>query len=137
MSRKTLRFYRFGESILGEFDLFDYEFTGVHQKYPNRSNNDMDVYQADYLWSWNGYNGYGNIDFYKSSMTLCNKPGENESIMNVSSDSKRKPTSGKNYSTLYNDDSLEPLFNMMLQNLDISSAMSNEEWIDFIGNKSK
>ena len=130
MSRKTLKFYQYGESILSEFDLFKFEFTGVHQKYPPIGNNDLDVYCAGFIWSWNGYSGDGEIDFYKSSMCLCDERWERESIMRVSSDSKRQPTSGKNYSTLYNDKSLEPLFNIMLRELKIESAMSNEEWRD-------
>lgn len=132
MSRKTLRFNRFGESILSEYDLFDFKFTMVHQKYPNNPQNNSDVYQAHFNWSWNGYSGYGELDFYRSNMCVCNTFGENFSNMTVASNSKKQQPNGRSNCALYNDPSLEGLFSRMLPFVDMSNAMLHDDYIEFI-----
>lgn len=127
MSRSTLRANRFGESILGEFDLFHYSVKGIHQKYPNHPNNDPNVYQVRFDWTWNGYEGYGEIDFYKSTSELCNRFGENFSNMTVSSKSRRQQPNGRNNCALYNDSSLSRLFELILSQIDLSDAISYDE----------
>lgn len=130
MSRKTLKMNQFGECILSEYELFDYKFTTVHQKYPNNAENDPDVYQAHFNWSWNGYSGYGDIDFYKSKKRLCNTFGENFSNMTVASYSKKQQPNGRDNCALYNDSSLEELFNKMLYFVDLSNAMFYDDYIN-------
>lgn len=132
MSRKTLRMNRFGESILSEFELFYYSIKTIHQKYPNNPNNDSDVYQVRLNWIWNGYEGYGQIDYYKSTSSLCNKFGENESELSISSKSKRKQPNGRNTCSLYNDKSLSRLFELILSKINLSNTMSYDEWINSI-----
>lgn len=132
MSRKTLRMNRFGESILSEFELFYYSIKTIHQKYPNNPNNDSDVYQVRLNWIWNGYEGYGQIDYYKSTSSLCNKFGENESELFISSKSKRKLPNGRNTCSLYNDKSLSRLFELILSKINLSNTMSYDEWINSI-----
>lgn len=132
MSRKTLRMNRFGECILSEIDLFHYSVKGIHQKYPNNSNNDLNVYQVKFDWTWNGYEGFGEIDFYKQTATLCNKFGENFSNMTVSSKSKRQQPNGRHNCALYNDSSLSQLFELMLSQINLSNAISYEEWINSV-----
>lgn len=130
--RKTLRINRFGESILSEFDLFSYSIKTIHQKYPNNKNTDSDVYQVNFNWTWNGYEGYGEIDFFKSTSLLCNSFGENFSNMTVSSKSKKQQLNGRNNCALYNDDSLSQLFESMLSKIDLTNPMSYDEWINSI-----
>lgn len=130
--RKTLRINRFGESILSEFDLFSYSIKTIHQKYPNNKNTDSDVYQVNFNWTWNGYEGYGEIDFFKSTSLLCNSSGENFSNMTVSSKSKKQQPNGRNNCALYNDDSLSQLFESMLSKIDLTNPMSYDEWINSI-----
>lgn len=130
--RKTLRINRFGESILSEFDLFPYSVKTIHQKYPNNKNTDSDVYQVNFNWTWNGYEGYGEIDFFKSTSLLCNSFGENFSNMTVSSKSKKQQSNGRNNCALYNDDSLSQLFESMLSKIDLTNPMSYDEWINSI-----
>ena len=132
MSRKTLRMNRFGESILSEFDLFYYSIKSIHQKYPNNPNNDSDVYQVIFYWTWNGYEGCGKIDFYKSTSSLCSKFGENESEMSLSSNSKRIQPNGRNTCSLYNDKSLSQLFELILSKINLLNTMSYDEWINSI-----
>ena len=108
---------RFGESILSEYELFEYCFTEIHPKYPETSENDPDVYRATFVWSWNGYSGFGEIDFYKSQKCLCNIYGENTSNMTVSSSSKRQQPNGRGNCALYNDPSLAELFSKMLRSI--------------------
>lgn len=129
MSKKTLRMHRFGECILSEIELFNYSVKNIHQKYPNNPNNDSDVYQVKFNWTWNGYEGYGEIDFYKRTSTLCNKTGENYSNMTVSSKSKRQQPNGRNNCALYNDSSLNQLFEFILSQINLTDTMSYEEWI--------
>ena len=123
---------RFGESILSAFDLFYYSVKTIHQKYPNNKNNDSDVFQVNFNWTWNGYEGYGEIDFFKSTSLLCNKFGENFSNMTVSSKSKKQQPNGRNNCALYNDDSLSQLFELMLSKIDLTNPMSYDEWINSI-----
>lgn len=123
---------RFGESILSEFELFYYSIKTIHQKYPNNPNNDSDVYQVRLNWIWNGYEGYGQIDYYKSTSSLCNKFGENESELSISSKSKRKQPNGRNTCSLYNDKSLSRLFELILSKINLSNTMSYDEWINSI-----
>ena len=130
--RKTLRINRFGESILSEFDFFSYSVKTIHQKYPNNKNTDSDVYQVNFNWTWNGYEGYGEIDFFKSTSLLCNSFGENFSNMTVSSKSKKQQSNGRNNCALYNDDSLSQLFESMLSKIDLTNPMSYDEWINSI-----
>ena len=132
MSRKTLRMNRFGESILSELDLFYYSIKTIRQKYPNNPNNDSDVYQVSFNWTWNGYEGNGQIDYFKSTSSLCNKFGENESQLSISSKSKRKQPNGRNTCSLYNDKSLSPLFELILSKIDLSNTISYDEWINSI-----
>lgn len=135
MSKKTLRMNRFGECILDEIDLFSYSIKNIHQKYPTDKNNDPDVYRMVFSWAWNGYDGYGDIDFYKHSSMLCNVFGENESSMTVSSRSQRQQPNGRSNCALYNDSSLKPLFELILSRSDLTDAMSYDEWIESIQNK--
>lgn len=130
--RKTLRINRFGESILSEFDLFSYSVKTIHQKYPNNKNTDSDVYQVNFNWTWNGYEGYGEIDFFKRTSLLCNRFGENFSNMTISSKSKKQQPNGRNNCALYNDDSLSRLFESMLSKIDLTNPMSYDEWINSI-----
>lgn len=132
MNRKTLRMNRFGECILSEIDLFNYSVEAIHQKYPNLPNNDSNVYQVNFNWTWNGFEGYGEIDFYKRSAKLCNKPGEDLSNMTVSSKSKRQQPNGRQNCALYNDDSLGQLFELMLSQINLSNAISYDEWMSGI-----
>lgn len=129
---KTLRMNRFGESILSEFELFYYSIKTIHQKYPNNPKNDSDVYQVRFNWTWNGYEGYGEIDFFKSTSRLCNRFGENFSNMTVSSKSKKQQPNGRNNCALYNDDSLGQLFELMLSKIDLTNPISYDEWINSI-----
>lgn len=130
MSRKTLRMNKFGECILNEIELFNYSVKKIHQKYPNQPNNDPNVYRVKFNWIWNGYEGYGEIDFYKQNATLCNKFGENFSNMTVSPRSKRQQPNGRRNCALYNDSSLSKLFDLILSQIDLSKAMSYDEWIE-------
>ena len=132
MSRKTLRMNNFGECILSEIDLFNYSVKNIHQKYPNGSNNDPDVYVVYFSWTWNGYEGFGEIEFYKQTSTLCNKFGENFSNMTVSSKSQRQQPNGRSNCALYNDSSLSKLFELMLSQIDLSKTMSHDEWLKSI-----
>lgn len=120
MSGKTLRFNRFGESIMSEFNLFHYSVDKIHPKYSNSSEKDPDIYQVKFTWSWNGYDGYGEIDFFKSTITLCKEFGENFSSMTVSSNSKRQQPNGRSTCSLYNDSSLIPLFELILSGIDFN-----------------
>jgi len=129
MSRKTLRFNRFGDSILSEYNLFYYSIGIVHQKYPNNTQNNPDVYQVEFNWTWNGYDGYGEIDFYKSTSTLCKEFGENFSNMTVSSHSKKQQSNGRSNCALYNDSSLIKLFELMLSKINLANTISHSEWI--------
>jgi hypothetical protein len=113
-------------------DLFYYSIKAIRQKYPNNPNNDSDVYQVNFNWTWNGYEGCGKIDFYKSTSSLCNKFGENESEMSISSNSKRKQPNGRNTCSLYNDKSLSQLFELILSKINLSNTMSYDEWINGI-----
>jgi hypothetical protein len=122
MSRKTLRMNRFGESILSELDSFTFYVTDIYQKYPPGPCNNPDVYKLLFNWNWNGYNGYGEIHFFKSSHELCNKFGENESSMTVHSNSKRQQPNGRSNCALYNDASLEPLFCLILSKTNLEQA---------------
>ena len=139
MSRKTLRMNQFGESILSELDLLQFNFKGVHQKYPQDDIRNLDVCTVEFDWAWNGYDGYGKIDFYKSSMTVCNQFGENFSNMTISSKSRRQQQNGRHNCALYNDQSLENLFNYMLEDmlrdLDCSQILSRQEWIECVSKK--
>lgn len=132
MSRKALRMNCFGECILDEYDLFEYRFTTVHQKYPANPKNNPDVYQAHFEWSWNSYSGYGELDFYRSNMRVCNTFGENSSNMTVTSYSKKQQPNGRSNCALYNDPSLEGLFYRMLPSLDLSNAMLHDDYIEYI-----
>lgn len=132
MSRKTLRMNRFGESILSELDSFYYFVKAVHQKYQNSPNNNEDVFQVDFNWTWNGYEGYGEIDYYKHNSMLCNTLGENFSNMTVSSKSIKQQPDGRNNCALYNDAKLGQLFELMLSQINLSNAMCYEEWINHI-----
>lgn len=114
MSRKTLRMNKFGESILDEIELFTYHVKDIHRKYPDNPDNNMDVYTLFFNWAWNGYEGFGKIDFYQSSFTLCNVFGENESQLSISSSSKKQQPNGRSTCSLYNDQTLVPLLNMIL-----------------------
>lgn len=130
MSRKILKMNAFGESILDEYELFFYKLKNVHQKYPKNENNNPDVYQIEFDWEWNGYSGYGEIDFYKSTNKLCNEFGENMSNMTVSSKSKKQQPNCRNNCALYNNPSLEELFTKMINDFDTSKALSHDEWLN-------
>ena len=132
MSRKTLRMNNFGESIFSEIELLKFDFNCIHQKYPQEDIGKSDICKASFNWSWNGYDGYGEIDFNKSNMKVCNQFGENFSNMTISSKSKKQQQNGRNNCALYNDQSLEDLFNLMLRNLDCSLILSYKEWIEQI-----
>ena len=90
------------------------------------------MYQVNFNWTWNGYEGYGEIDFFKSTSLLCNSFGENFSNMTVSSKSKKQQPNGRNNCALYNDDSLSQLFESMLSKIDLTNPMSYDEWINSI-----
>ncbi len=134
MSRKTLRFNRFGESILSEFDLFNFEFKHIYQRYPAKDSR-QDICRAWFEWSWNGYKGYGEVDFYKSTNTVCNEKGENLSNMTIASYSQKQQVNGRSNCALYNDKSLEDLFNIMLKSADCSNILTYEEWLNELSNK--
>jgi len=112
---------RFGESILNEFDLFYIWVTDIHRAYSDTTNK-PDVYKVKFNWAWNGYNGYGEIYYLNSTKTVCNEFGENFSNMTVHSTSKRKPPNGRSNCALHNDNSLEELFNRILNMIDLSKV---------------
>jgi len=114
MNRKQLKINRFGECILSDIDSFTFFAKDIHQKYLPHPNNDPDVYSLLFKWCWNGYTGYGQIDFYRSNSTLCNIFGENESSITIHSESKRQQPNGRATCSLYNDQSLKPLFNLII-----------------------
>ena len=132
MSKKTLRMNSFGESILGEFDLFYYSIRSIHQKYPKNSGNNLNIYRVKFDWTWNGYEGYGEIDFDKTTSRLCNTLGEDESNMTISSKSKRQQPNGRHNCALYNDGSLSQLFELILSKTNLSNTMTYDEWINSI-----
>ena len=121
MSKKTLRMNSFGESILSEFDLFHIWVTDIHRAYPDTANK-PDIYKVKFNWVWNGYSGYGEIDYDNNIKTVCNVVGENFSNMTVCSNSKRQQPNGRSNCALYNDESLEELFNRILNMIDLSKA---------------
>lgn len=125
MSKKTLRMNNFGESILSEFDLFHIWITDIHRAYPDTVNK-PDIYKVKFNWVWNGYNGYGEIDYYRSTNTVCNSFGENFSNMTVHPNSKRQQSNGRSNCALYNDKSLEELFDRILNMINLSTT-ENEE----------
>jgi len=110
---------RFGDSIMSEIDLFTYSVIDIHRKYPERPNNDMDVYQVNLRWSWNGFTGYGDICFYMSTGELCNVLCENDSTLTIASDSRRQQPNGRSSCSLYNDPSMVPLLDMILTKSDL------------------
>lgn len=120
MNRKQLKFNRFGECILNEIDSFTFFVKDIYQKYPLHPDNDPDVFRLFFTWDWNGYTGYGQIDFYRSKSILCNKFGENESSMTVHSESKRQQPNGRSTCSLYNDQSLELLFNLIISKTNLT-----------------
>jgi len=114
MSRKELRMYNYGESILGEYHLFRcYNMLNAGFAYHEKHKPELKKLTFD--WEWNNYSGTGYIHFLEGTSTVINESGEKFSQMNVSSYSARKPTNGKMYSPLYNDESLEELFNIILR----------------------
>ncbi len=132
MSNKTLRALRFGESILGEYESFKYEVKCIHQKGSPSSIIDPDIYRIEFDWKWNGYEGYGAIDFYKSTSLLCNAQGNQESNMTIASWSRKKQINGRDNCPLYNDPSLAYIFETMLLQIDLKKTISFDEWINSI-----
>ena len=130
MSDKTLRALRFGESILSEYESFNYKVKCIHQKGSPDSIIDPDIYRIEFDWAWNGYEGYGAIDFYKSTSLLCNTQGNQDSNMTIASWSRRKQINGRNNCPLYNDASLAYIFDKMLLAIDLDKAITFDEWIN-------
>ncbi len=130
MSKKTLRMNRFGESIMGEYDLFYYRIRDIHRKYSDDLKDKEDIFQVKFDWVWNGYEGYGLIDYFKSAKVLCNIFGENESNMTIDSKSKRKQPNGRHTCSLYNDPSLASLFELMLSKINLDNTLTNKEWLE-------
>lgn len=122
MSKKELKMNRFGESIRCEIESFNFAVKRIKQKYPPNPENNPDVFRLYFKWKWNGYNGYGEIDFFKSTSSLCNIFGENESSMTVNSESKRQQINGRNNSALYNDSSLVEIFNLILSKTNLAQV---------------
>lgn len=118
MSRKTLRINNFGESIMSEFDLFYIWVTKIQQAYPKTANK-PNINKVKFNWHWNGYNGIGEIDYLINTKTVCNTAGENYSNMTVLASSKRQQRNGRSDCALYNDKSLEELFNRILNMIDL------------------
>lgn len=137
MSEKTLRMNRFGESIMGEYDLFYYRIRDIHRKYPDDFKDKEDVFQVKFDWVWNGYEGYGSIDYFKSTEYLCNEFGENESNMTIDSKSKRKQPNGRDNCALYNDPSLAPLFELMLSQINLDNTLTYGEWLEKVSQRYK
>jgi hypothetical protein len=120
MSRKTLRMNHFGESILSEFDVFYIWVTKIQPAYPETANK-PDINKVNFNWHWNGYNGIGEIYYLNNTKTVCNVIGENSSNMTVLASSKKQQPNGRSNCALYNDDSLEKLFNRILNMIDLSN----------------
>lgn len=137
MSKKTLRINRFGESIMGEYDLFYYRIRNIHRKYPDDLKDKEDVFQVKFDWVWNGYEGVGTIDYFKSTKSLCNKTGENESNMTINSKSKRQQANGRHTCSLYNDPSLALLFELMLSQINLDNTLTHEEWLEKVTQRYK
>ncbi|MBE6835152.1 MAG: hypothetical protein E7515_02735 [Ruminococcaceae bacterium] len=123
--KKELPFNRFGECILREYHLFDFRPIEVKRKYSANSNCDLDIYKMKFNWTWDGYEGYGELDFSISKGIVCNYYGEKNSFLSVYSYSKEL-SHGRYECGIHNDETLELLFNRMLQALDISKYIRNE-----------
>ena len=115
MSNKRLTIYDFGRKIMSEIELFDFEPLSIIPKNANKSN----IYSLSFSWSWNGYCGYGNIDYDSNTNEVCNEFGENFSKLTIDSNSLKQAQ--KYVSELYNDKDLLPLFTMILQKTDLKS----------------
>ncbi|MFA7204588.1 MAG: hypothetical protein WC188_12875 [Candidatus Caldatribacteriota bacterium] len=120
MNRKTLRFNRFGESILSEFELFTLWINNIHFAY-HSSVGKPNVIKVYFRWSWNDYIGIGEIYYYHDTKKLCNHFGENSSNMTISSNSKRQQSNGKHNCALYNDSSLARLFQKILEMINLDN----------------
>ena len=117
MNRKRLTIYDFGKKIMSDIESFNFVPKSIKPKYPN--NEHSEIYSLVFLWEWNGYNGYGTIDYNNHTNELCNEFGENSSKLVIHSDSRRQAQ--KNISELYNDPSLAELFDMILKKTDLQS----------------
>ena len=120
MNRKQLTIYDFGTKILSEIENFDFDVQSIRPKYPDNSDK-QNIMKLCFRWFWNDYDGYGEIDFDAKTNKVCNQIGENFSQMTVKSTSKRQAQ--KHVSELYNDRSLEGLFNYIIS----QSKQGNKE----------
>lgn len=116
MSKKRLTMYDFGKKIMSEKELFEFKPLSIT---PKNVTGKPEIYSLTFLWSWNGYNGYGTIDYNCNTNKVCNEYGNNFSQIVVHSNSKKQAQ--KNVSELYNDQSLIQLFDMILQKTDLNS----------------
>lgn len=102
---KTLKTNNFSGAILSNLESFYWEFKSRNVKTNG-------VINLRFNWQWNGFEGYGELDF--SDGIVCNEFGNNYSNMTISSSSPKKNNSIKQNCALYNDSGLEFLFNYML-----------------------
>lgn len=119
MNKKQLKFNKFGYSILNDFELFYMWVENIYYAYP-KSNNKENVVKVQFRWFWNNYNGKGEVFYYFDTKTLCNKFGENNSSLTISSNSKRQQINGRHTCSLYNDQTMVELFNKILNMIDLS-----------------
>ena len=118
MKRKKLRTNDFGKPILDDYEAFEYHFKTVkHDIVKN-----PDIYSARFTWSWNGYVGSGEIDFYYSNKSVCNSQGNNYSNMTITS----AQTTVKRNCALYNDKALEILFSRMILSEELDRIILSE-----------
>lgn len=122
MNRKTLKFNKFGESILNDFDLFYIWVNEINLAYP-KSAGKTNINKLKFRWYWNNYNGHGEICYFNDSKKLCNQFGENFSNMTIDSNSKKQQANNRHNCALYNDKSLAELFIKILDMVDLKSEI--------------
>jgi hypothetical protein len=129
MENYVLHGNRFGLDIFDDMSSFSYTINYIKRKYPDHPKFNPDVYIMSINWSWHGYDGFGEISFYKTTGQLCNKNGENDSHLTISSDSNRKQINGHHSCSLCNDQTLALMFSEILRNTKDLSA--TKEYGDF------
>lgn len=105
---KQLRPLRFAESILDDYENFHFCIEKATNQYPDKA-----IMETVFNWEWYGYEGFGSI-FLKNGIIDDNEYLCKSSKMTVHSSSKRQVSNGRNECTLYNDEKLKELFDLIL-----------------------
>lgn len=108
MSNKRLLMNRFAECILSDYENFSFKVKEIKKHF-----SDDKVHELTFDWEWNGYSGFGYINFTENGVDIDNVQCR-DSSMTVGSNSRRQQENGRHTCSLYNDHLMQELFEKMI-----------------------